>query len=164
MENCLNGELTQEYDGGHANIFRGKHKDRPVAIKIVRLYLTSDFDKRFSVSIPAPHIAGFPVDQESQEFCREVVAWRHLRHPHILPLLGVNIERHQLAMISEWMDNGNINEYVKGHEGVNRVQLVSNDITSRGDKRNWLIQLVDVANGLEYMHGLHMVHGDLKGV
>ena len=92
------------------------------------------------------------------------MAWRHLRHPHILPLLGVNIERHQLAMISEWMDNGNINEYVKGHEGVNRVQLVSNDITSRRNECNWLIQLVDVANGLEHMHGLHMVHGDLKGV
>ena len=62
IENCLNGELTQEYDGGHANIFRGKHKDRPVAIKIVRLYFTSDFDKRFSVSIPAPRIAGDPID------------------------------------------------------------------------------------------------------
>ena len=25
-------------------------------------------------------------------------------------------------------------------------------------------QLFDVANGLAYMHGLRMVHGDLKGV
>jgi len=28
-------------------------------------------------------------------------------------------------MISEWMDHGNINEFVKKYEGVNRVQLVS---------------------------------------
>ena len=34
----------------------------------------------------------------------------------------------------------------------------------RGDKRDRLIQLVDVATGLEYMHSIHMVHGDLKGV
>ena len=33
-------------------------------------------------------------------------------------------------MISEWMDEGNINEYVKGHEGVNRLQLVSNGFIS----------------------------------
>ena len=26
------------------------------------------------------------------------------------------------------------------------------------------IQLVDVARGLKYMHDLHVVHGDLKGV
>jgi len=26
------------------------------------------------------------------------------------------------------------------------------------------VQLVDVANGLKYMHDLRVVHGDLKGV
>ena len=26
------------------------------------------------------------------------------------------------------------------------------------------VQLVNAANGLEYMHSLQMVHGDLKGV
>ena len=62
MENCLDGELYKEYDRGHVNIFRGKHKDCPVAIKIVRLYLTSDFDKRFSMSIPALCIAEDPID------------------------------------------------------------------------------------------------------
>ena len=28
-------------------------------------------------------------------------------------------------MVSEWMDHGNINEFIKNHEGVNRIQLVS---------------------------------------
>ena len=28
-------------------------------------------------------------------------------------------------MVSEWMDHGNINKFIKEHEGVNRVQLVS---------------------------------------
>ncbi|KAF9643107.1 kinase-like protein [Thelephora ganbajun] len=125
---CLDGELVEKYYGGHANIFRAEHKGRAVAVKIRRLYQTSDFDKYLS------------------EFCREAVTWRHLRHPNILPLLGVSLERRQFAMISEWMDSGNINEFVEGNEGVNRAQL-----------------LVDAATGLEYMHSLHMVHGDLKG-
>lgn len=67
-------------------------------------------------------------------------------------------------MISEWMVNGNINEFVERTEGVNRVQLVSEGAISQGNHCNLLFQLVDATTGLEYMHGLGMVHGDLKGV
>ena len=66
-------------------------------------------------------------------------------------------------MVSEWMDYGNINEFVKNHEWGNCLQLVSNCATARGDRRDRFVQLVDAASGLEYMHGIHMVHGDLKG-
>ena len=42
----------------------------------------------------------------------------------------MNLEQHRLAMISEWMDHGNINEFVERSEGVNRVQLVSHGLIS----------------------------------
>jgi len=32
-------------------------------------------------------------------------------------------DRH-FAMVSEWMTNGNINEFVKAHRDVNRFELV----------------------------------------
>ena len=67
-------------------------------------------------------------------------------------------------MVSEWMDHGNINEFTKNHRGVNRVQLVSNCTVFCGDRHDWFIQLVDATSGLEYMHSLRIVHGDLKGV
>ena len=54
MADCLNGELIEEYDGGQANIFRGKHKGRSVAIKIMRLYLTSNLEECLSVKAPPP--------------------------------------------------------------------------------------------------------------
>ena len=54
MVNCLEGELIEEYDGGYAKVFRGRHKGRAVAVKILRLYLTSDLDKCFKVSILTP--------------------------------------------------------------------------------------------------------------
>ncbi|KAF9643689.1 kinase-like protein, partial [Thelephora ganbajun] len=79
-------------------------------------------------------------------FCREVVAWKHFRHPNILPLLGVTVSGTRLLMVSEWMENGNINEFVQRDRSTNRTAL-----------------LVDIANGLKYMHDLHIVHGDLKG-
>ena len=54
MVDCLNENLIEEYDGGQADIFRGKHKGRPVAIRIMRLYLTSDLDKCLSVRAQPP--------------------------------------------------------------------------------------------------------------
>ena len=51
--------------------------------------------------------------------------WRSLRHPNVLPLLGGMIAGAQLAMVSEWMENGNINEFVKNHLDADRLGLVS---------------------------------------
>ena len=65
--------------------------------------------------------------RHSQRFCREAVIWRHLRHPNILPLLGATLDTHEttFSLVSEWMGNGNINEFIRNHGDVNRVQLVS---------------------------------------
>jgi serine/threonine protein kinase len=59
-----------------------------------------------------------------QRFCREGVAWKHLRHPNILPLLGVTISGTRFAMVSKWMENGNINEFVEKNRHANRIELV----------------------------------------
>jgi len=67
-----------------------------------------------------------------QRFCREGVAWKHLRHPNILPLIGVTMGSQQFAMISAWMENGNINEFVGKDRHVNRIELVRVDPTPTG--------------------------------
>ena len=59
-----------------------------------------------------------------QRFCREGVAWKHLRHPNILPLLGVTVSERRFAMVSEWMEHGNINEFVEKNRHVNHAELV----------------------------------------
>ena len=48
----------------------------------------------------------------------------HLQHPNILPLIGVTLNEHRFALISEWMEHGNINEFVERDEDVNRIELV----------------------------------------
>jgi len=50
------------------------------------------------------------------------------------------------VMVSEWMTNGNINEFVRRNPDANRYELLG-----------------DVARGLIYMHGQGAVHGDLRG-
>ena len=67
-------------------------------------------------------------------------------------------------MVSEWMHRGNINEFIRKHKEVNRAQLVSYRVLPRDHWCDWFQKLVDVAHGLEYLHGLRIVHGDLKGV
>ena len=62
MVNCLQGELIEERNGGYATVFRGKHKGRAVAIKILRLYLTSDLDKCFRAGVFTLFIAEVPTD------------------------------------------------------------------------------------------------------
>ena len=65
-------------------------------------------------------------------------------------------------MVSEWMTNGNIVEYVRSNAG-NHLKLV-------GHSRIFLchllstFQLADAVEGLKYLHNANIVHGDLKGV
>jgi len=67
-----------------------------------------------------------------QRFCREGVVWRHFRHPNILPLIGVTVSNHRFAMVSAWMENGNINEFVGENQHVNRIELVCITLDSIG--------------------------------
>ena len=50
--------------------------------------------------------------------------WKALRHPNVLPLLGVTMSKNHFAMASEWMDNRNVNEFIKVHRDANRFELV----------------------------------------
>lgn len=88
-----------------------------------------------------------------------------LCHPNVLPLLGV-IEN-QPTMVSEWMGNGDIKEYVKAHPNVNRLELVrfsSNSLSPFAPTFTQSMQLAGVTRGLMYIHDQGIVHGNLKGV
>ena len=46
---CSNVSAGEEYEGGFATVFKGKHQGREVAVKTLRFYLTSDSEERFGV-------------------------------------------------------------------------------------------------------------------
>ncbi|KDN39473.1 hypothetical protein RSAG8_08768, partial [Rhizoctonia solani AG-8 WAC10335] len=77
---------------------------------------------------------------------RELYYWSRMKHKNIHHLMGVIVFKDQyLGMVSEWMENGDLNQYLRKHPGADRYQLC-----------------IDVASGLEYMHRQNTVHGDLK--
>ena len=93
--------------------------------------------------------------------------WKSLQHPNVLPLIGVTMTETRFAMISDWMVNGNINDFVKTHPDVDRFGLVGfllKVLRPCFIDNCKTLQLMDVGRGLIYIHGQGMVHGDLKGV
>ncbi|KAJ6558073.1 kinase-like domain-containing protein [Mycena capillaripes] len=90
-----------------------------------------------------------PVRTALKEFGREAVIWRQLSHPNVLPFFGLySFSDGRLCLVSPWMSNGHILEFLQNPPpDTDRVSL-----------------MLDVAMGLKYLHGKHVVHGDLKGV
>ncbi|KAF9781204.1 kinase-like domain-containing protein [Thelephora terrestris] len=86
-----------------------------------------------------------PIARAREQFYQEVLVWERLTHPNILPFLGIDTEIFPLAMISVWMRHGNLREYLVCFPSASRLNLI-----------------LDASKGLEYMHALGYVHGDLK--
>ncbi|KAJ7193806.1 kinase-like domain-containing protein, partial [Mycena pura] len=88
--------------------------------------------------------------QSRGKFCREAVIWKNLRHRFILPFLGVDRVTFSpfLCMVSPWMKNGTILKYLSE--------------SARG-RAEVLQLLLEIAQGLEYLHSVNIVHGDLRG-
>ena len=102
----------------------GTYQGRAVAIKCF------DVNGRNSDRVFKVHFIYVPTrcrSALSQGFCREVVAWKHLSHQNILPLLGVSIspDAPRLCILTEWMNNGNVMQYARSNPNANRLQLVS---------------------------------------
>ncbi|KAF9648265.1 kinase-like protein [Thelephora ganbajun] len=115
--------------GGFADVRRGVFKGKDVAVKSLRV---SEVDDKARIR---------------KHFCKEVAMWKNLFHPNVLNLIGVpdTLEDGRFSMVSEWMANGNIMEYV------------------RSNASNHLKLLADAIEGLKYLHNANIVHGDLKG-
>ena len=59
-----------------------------------------------------------------QRLFQEIVIWRRLSYPNVLPVLDVSPKLFPLCVITEWMANGNIVEFISKHLEVNHLRLV----------------------------------------
>ncbi|KAG8957609.1 hypothetical protein FRC03_009975 [Tulasnella sp. 419] len=126
--------------GGYADIWRGKlmrmRKERAVAIKELRI-------RHSATSAKAKETE----ERLNMRFMREVLLWKRLKHPNIVPLLGLTLDAQSSpTLISPWYPHGNVIQYLQSNPEADRTSLAS-----------------DVASGLTYLHSVPIVHGDLKG-
>ncbi|CAE6466316.1 unnamed protein product [Rhizoctonia solani] len=118
-------------EGGFGDVWTGNfHGDRrKLAVKVLR----------FS------SLSGDNAKKELKRITREIYNWSKLDHENVHKLMGVTIFRERLGMVSDWMEHGNLRQYLTQNSEVDRHELC-----------------VQIARGVTYIHGVNMVHGDLK--
>ncbi|THU80549.1 kinase-like protein [Dendrothele bispora CBS 962.96] len=121
--------------GGFADIWRGTFNGQMVCLKVLRIFLRSDGATRNKVI---------------NDFCREALIWRQLKHPNVLPFLGVNTELFSpsFCLVSPSMSNSDLIHYSKIHPDYDRINAIK-----------------QLADGMNYLHSFQppIVHGDIKG-
>ncbi|KAG8761765.1 hypothetical protein FRC11_013221, partial [Ceratobasidium sp. 423] len=78
---------------------------------------------------------------------RELYTWNHCNHPNVHRFLGLAVFRDRIGMVSPWAKNGNLPQYLKN--------------TPEADRHDFCVQ---ISRGLLHLHGIGIVHGDLKAV
>ncbi|KAG8900010.1 Leucine-rich repeat serine/threonine-protein kinase 2 [Tulasnella sp. 403] len=82
---------------------------------------------------------------DAELFMLQAQTWNSLSHPFILRFLGIHTIDHHTYLVSRWTDKGSLLDYLKANPTADRVKF-----------------LHEVALALEYMHGLPVVHGDIR--
>ena len=91
--------------------------------------------------------------------------WKRLRHPNIVPNLGVGPDIAAFCVVSPWMQGGDLLQYLANNPGANRVSIVSVHVAYHGGQRvDFARKMIGVADGLAYLHFSDVIHGDFKGV
>ncbi|QRV89080.1 kinase domain protein [Ceratobasidium sp. AG-Ba] len=117
--------------GGFGDVYKGELKEgQPVAIKCARIYIQED------------DMSGHKILKHA---ARELYTWSRLKHKNIVELLGLAEFRNHIAMVSPWMENGTLLQYIKRCPNADRYQLC-----------------VDIIGGVTYLHENGTVHGDIK--
>ncbi|KAG8678374.1 hypothetical protein FRC08_017829, partial [Ceratobasidium sp. 394] len=77
---------------------------------------------------------------------RDLHTWSKCDHSNVIKLSGLVVFHDEIGMVHPWMEKGNIRRYLAQNPNVDRYHLS-----------------LQVCRGLEYLHGIGIVHGGLKG-
>ena len=86
-----------------------------------------------------------------------------MKHPHVLPFLGILETPTELYLVSPFIKNGALDAYLRQNPDADRKQLVRLIcILSSSIQFTFLGQLYETAGAVVYLHKRGIVHGDIK--
>ncbi|KAL1279890.1 hypothetical protein QQF64_014490 [Cirrhinus molitorella] len=93
------------------------------------------------------------------DFLKEIRIISRLRDPNIIRLLAVCVESDPLCMITEYMENGDLNQFLSRHE-------LQDEGVQAGDSaaisyRILIYMASQISSGMKYLSSLNFVHRDL---
>ncbi|CAL8254553.1 unnamed protein product [Merluccius merluccius] len=93
------------------------------------------------------------------DFLKEIKIMSRLKDPNIIRMLAVCIYSDPLCMITEYMENGDLNQFLSRHQPQGQLASLSNAPTvSFSDLCHMVTQ---IASGMKYLSFLNFVHRDL---
>ncbi len=102
-----------------------------------------------------------------QIFLHEMCVWKKLSHPNVLVLLGASsaVGDPPWFFVSPYMKNGNLITFLKMTastlprlDGHGSMGTVNGKARARMEKK----VVYEIAKGMEYLHRMGVMHGDLK--
>ncbi|XP_057190727.1 discoidin domain-containing receptor 2 isoform X1 [Triplophysa rosa] len=93
------------------------------------------------------------------DFLKEIRIMSRLRDPNIIRLLAVCVESDPLCMITEYMENGDLNQFLSRHEL--QEEGVQAGETATISYNNLIDMASQIASGMKYLSSLNFVHRDL---
>lgn len=96
-------------NGGFGDVYRvSLHDGRQLAFKCVGLRVGADLDGQKYLQCAA----------------HELYVWSKCQHRNVMELIGVSQFRGQLAMVSPWVENGDLKRFIGCYPKVDRCALV----------------------------------------
>ncbi|XP_067086656.1 discoidin domain-containing receptor 2 isoform X3 [Osmerus mordax] len=93
------------------------------------------------------------------DFLKEIKIMSRLKDPNIVRLLAVCVCSDPLCMITEYMENGDLNQFLSRHQPEDQLAPLSN--TPTVSYSNLHHMAVQIASGMKYLSSLNFVHRDL---
>ncbi|XP_064188071.1 discoidin domain-containing receptor 2-like isoform X2 [Anguilla rostrata] len=93
------------------------------------------------------------------DFLKEIKIMSRLKDPNIIRLLAVCIGSDPLCMITEYMENGDLNQFLSRHEPEDLMALFNNAPTVSYSNLKYMA--TQIASGMKYLSSLNFVHRDL---
>ncbi|OWK13211.1 DDR1 [Cervus elaphus hippelaphus] len=99
------------------------------------------------------------------DFLKEVKIMSRLKDPNIIRLLGVCVQDDPLCMITDYMENGDLNQFLSAHQLEDKATEGAGDgEAAQGPTISYPMLLhvaAQIASGMRYLATLNFVHRDL---